>query len=399
MMSPKLLNGKRVIALTLAVFVLMLCPSTELHAQAPTFIRGDVDSSGTVDIDDVCALECYIYGWSDCTQPGGGPCVGYSLYCMLAADVNDDGIANSSDMIYLIKYVRQAEFGGPPPPAPFPECGEDPTNPQSGDDCCGGSPPAPTEPTTPAPSPTSDPVDVISLFCDSYVCNPVTTWSADWDDADVEDVDLSGNMCKKYTNLVFAGVDFAAYQIDITEMIYFSFDLWTPDATTFPVELRVKLVDFGPDGTYDGGAIDDVESELSLTAEIDCCLGIRGNTNGDQEDKVTISDVTYLIKYLFGQPNGPVPACNEEGNTNGDSEEKITISDVTYLIKYLFGQPNGPQPPPCPLPLEVLTTGQWVHISIPMSEFTGLTTREHLSQLVLSGDLSTVYLDNIMFQK
>jgi len=79
-----------------------------------------------------------------------------------------------------------------------------------------------------------------------------------------------------------------------------------------------------------------------------CCIGIRGNANGDFEDKVTISDVTYLIKYLFGIPQGPAPACQEEGNANGDFEEKITISDVTYLIKYLFGIPQGPAPGPCP---------------------------------------------------
>jgi len=79
-----------------------------------------------------------------------------------------------------------------------------------------------------------------------------------------------------------------------------------------------------------------------------CCLGIRGNVNSDFEDKVNISDVTYLTKYLFGIPQGPAPACPEEGNTNGDELEKVNISDVTYLTGYLFGVPQGPAPPPCP---------------------------------------------------
>jgi len=79
-----------------------------------------------------------------------------------------------------------------------------------------------------------------------------------------------------------------------------------------------------------------------------CCLGIRGNTNGDIEDKLNVSDVTYLVKYLFGVPTGPAPICPAEANTNGDLEEKLNVTDITYLVKYLFGVPTGPAPPSCP---------------------------------------------------
>lgn len=79
-----------------------------------------------------------------------------------------------------------------------------------------------------------------------------------------------------------------------------------------------------------------------------CCLNIRGNANGDPEDKVNISDVTFLTSYLFGIPSGPAPSCTEEGNANGDPEEKVNISDVTFLTSYLFGIPAGPAPPSCP---------------------------------------------------
>jgi hypothetical protein len=79
-----------------------------------------------------------------------------------------------------------------------------------------------------------------------------------------------------------------------------------------------------------------------------CCLNIRGNANGDPEDKVNISDVTFLTSYLFGIPSGAAPSCTEEGNANGDPEEKINISDVTYLTSYLFGIPAGAAPPSCP---------------------------------------------------
>jgi Bacterial Ig-like domain (group 2) len=47
----------------------------------------------------------------------------------------------------------------------------------------------------------------------------------------------------------------------------------------------------------------------------------------------------------------------------------------------------------------LLKTGEWVGIDIPLSNFTGLTNRAHLAQLVLSGDLPNVYVDNVYFYK
>jgi aminopeptidase YwaD len=89
--------------------------------------------------------------------------------------------------------------------------------------------------------------------------------------------------------------------------------------------------------------------DLGATGPSGCCLNIRGNANGDLEDKVNISDITYLVEYLFGIPTGPAPVCQEEGNANGDIDEKVNVSDVSYLIAYLFGIPSGPAPPDCPV--------------------------------------------------
>jgi WD40 repeat protein len=77
-----------------------------------------------------------------------------------------------------------------------------------------------------------------------------------------------------------------------------------------------------------------------------CCRDLRGNANGDAQDKVNVSDATYLLQYLFGIPSGPQPPCPKEGNANGDAGEKTNVSDVTHLLSYLFGIPSGP-PPVC----------------------------------------------------
>jgi len=79
-----------------------------------------------------------------------------------------------------------------------------------------------------------------------------------------------------------------------------------------------------------------------------CCQGIRGNANGAAPDQINISDVTYLVDYLFGIPLGPPPPCPFEGNANGDPDEKTNVSDISYMVSYLFGIPMGPAPPGCP---------------------------------------------------
>ena len=113
-------------------------------------------------------------------------------------------------------------------------------------------------------------VDFGALYSDAYTDVTVDTWSADWDQADLEDVEVQGDGVKKCTNLVFAGIEFASATIDASEMTHFHFDFWTPDATADPAAFRVKLVDFGADGAFGGG--DDSEHELTLTAASDPAL-------------------------------------------------------------------------------------------------------------------------------
>ena len=74
-----------------------------------------------------------------------------------------------------------------------------------------------------------------------------------------------------------------------------------------------------------------------------CCIGIRGNVNGDAEESIDISDVTFLASYCF--KSGPAPPCPEEANVNIKMVGSI-ISDITYLVTYAFK--GGAAPPTCP---------------------------------------------------
>jgi uncharacterized protein YjdB len=116
------------------------------------------------------------------------------------------------------------------------------------------------EPSQGAPAPTQADADVVSLYSNAYTDVTVDTWSAGWDQADVQDVQVSGDDTKKYTNLNFAGIEFAATPVDASAMTHFHLDIWTADSTVF----KVKLVDFGADGAYGGG--DDSEHELTFDA-------------------------------------------------------------------------------------------------------------------------------------
>jgi hypothetical protein len=63
----------------------------------------------------------------------------------------------------------------------------------------------------------------------------------------------------------------------------------------------------------------------------------RGNVNCDGQ--VNVTDVIYIIAYLFKGGLSPRPL--DSGDANCDS--KVTVADVVYLINYLFK--GGP--PPC----------------------------------------------------
>ncbi|MBK7940239.1 MAG: Ig-like domain-containing protein [Lewinellaceae bacterium] len=167
-------------------------------------------------------------------------------------------------------------------------------------------------PTTPAPTPTVSADSVISLFSNAYTNVNVDTWNTHWQFSTAEDFDLqiAGDDVKRYSSLNFVGIEFASQTINASAMTHFHLDIWTPDPTELPKAFKVLLVDFGANGTFDGG--DDSSHELAFTRP-------------------------------------------------------------------------------------TLVSNQWVSLDIPLSSFAGLVNRAHLAQLVLSGDIPNVYVDNVYF--
>ena len=79
-----------------------------LAALAPTFLRGDCDSDGDVNLSDAICMFNWLFTAAD--VPG----------CIAALNTNGDARVDIADPVYLLGFLFA---GGSSPVAPFPDCG------------------------------------------------------------------------------------------------------------------------------------------------------------------------------------------------------------------------------------------------------------------------------------
>ncbi len=77
-----------------------------------------------------------------------------------------------------------------------------------------------------------------------------------------------------------------------------------------------------------------------------CCIGTRGDINGDLSDNIDISDLVFLVDFSFGTPVGPAPPCFEEADV--DASGQLDISDVVLIVNYMFSVEGNVPPENCP---------------------------------------------------
>jgi hypothetical protein len=80
----------------------------------------------------------------------------------------------------------------------------------------------------------------------------------------------------------------------------------------------------------------------SLTCLPGCCIGSRGNVDGDIMDVCDISDLSAMVDFLFF--NGTITQCTEEANVDASPLGEVDIADLQKLIDFLF---FGAQLPSC----------------------------------------------------
>lgn len=90
-------------------------------------------------------------------------------------------------------------------------------------------------------------------------------------------------------------------------------------------------------GYQSRSTIYDVFNNLNLAIVLSPAPFVNGDV--DHDGIVNVSDVVYLINFIFAAGAYPVPWA---AGVNIDPSPNINISDVVYLIDYVFG--NGPPP-------------------------------------------------------
>jgi len=338
-------------------------------------------------------------------------------------------------------------------------------------------------PTTAAPTPTAAAANVISLFSNAYTNKPVNTWLTDWSQSALTDVVVAGNDTKRYSNLSFAGAEATGGNaIDASAMTHINFDIWTPNATL----IKLKLVDWGADGKYQGG--DDSEHEVSGTPEI----GKWNTVKVPLSDFAGLSARAHLSQFIISaQPAGsatvfldniyfskeavtppaspsvsaPAPTVsptnvislfsnaytNVPVNTwRTDWSPGVVLTDVqvagndakkyagldyvgiettgvnainasgmtyfnidvwtanatTFKVKLVdWGATNeyqGASPDTEHQLTLTPTQSGWNSYRLALSDFTGLTNRAHINQIVMNAEpagTATIYIDNVYFSK
>ncbi|MCK4606964.1 MAG: hypothetical protein KAU35_06685 [candidate division Zixibacteria bacterium] len=68
--------------------------------------------------------------------------------------------------------------------------------------------------------------------------------------------------------------------------------------------------------------------------------GICGDINGGGEALIDISDLVYLVDYMFNE--GPPPPVMSAANLDGRGGGLLDISDLIYLVNYMFHQGAAP---------------------------------------------------------
>lgn len=76
---------------------------------------------------------------------------------------------------------------------------------------------------------------------------------------------------------------------------------------------------------------------------LSCCPDRTGNINADSGGSVDLSDLIYLVNFLF--LGGSEPDCSAAANVNGDEGCSVDLSDLIYFVNYLFL--GGPEPAEC----------------------------------------------------
>ncbi|MBK7142695.1 MAG: hypothetical protein IPH75_11515 [bacterium] len=90
--------------------------------------------------------------------------------------------------------------------------------------------------------------------------------------------------------------------------------------------------------------VDNTEISYAATPNY-CCIGTRGNVDGDAADQVDLSDLSSMVSFLVAGVMPPTD-CSIESDVDGSLN--VDLSDLSILIAYLTQTENRPVLSTCP---------------------------------------------------
>ncbi|MEA1981573.1 MAG: hypothetical protein U9N54_11465 [candidate division Zixibacteria bacterium] len=150
--------------------------------------------------------------------------------------------------------------------------------------------------------------------------------------------------CASYTYIVqefTATLSCEADPQDCDELTYSVYDVSPVPDGIYSMDAVTGLLSFTPAATDLGNfqfQVQVTDGYFTLGCPItfnvfENCCDIRGDVDhSGGPTPIGISDLTFLVDYLFNQ--GATPTCMDEADI--DNNQSITISDLTYLVDYLF---------------------------------------------------------------
>ena len=246
-------------------------------------------------------------------------------------------------------------------------------------------------PNSPAPSPSSNEIDVISIYSDSYSDIPNTNFYANWNQStSVSEVDINGNKTLKYSNFNYQGIELGS-SIDASQMEYIHIDIWTEDATA----LNFELISPGPSISTHALSISNgnwlsfdiplssFNGQVDIKEIFQAAFNDAGNGN---------SPTIYIDNiYLYRSETSPEKnAYLSDLSVNGTTIEGFNPNKFDYTLNVSAGATNLPN-------LEAQKSNDMAHIEITQAiSLPGIASAKVISSDSSSTNTYTVYFNPIL---
>ncbi len=321
---------------------------------------------------------------------------------------------------------------------------------------------APSGPTVAAPTPTKSPANVLSVFSDAYTNISGTDFNPNWGQATVvSQVQIAGNNTLRYAGLNYQGVQLGSNQ-NVSGMEFLHLDVWTANSSALnvylispgPQEKAYALpvptsgwssIDI-PLSAFSGVNLSDVfqfKFDGNGTIYLDNIYFHKaggGTTPTVAAPTPSLSQANVISLFSGAYNNVPVDtwrtdwsaATLEDVSVAGNAVKKYSALDFVgietvasqidatsmthvhidvWSADFNFfglklvdfganGAFGGGDDVEHQIDFDMPAKGQWISYDIPLSNFTGLTTRKNLAQYILVGrptGANTIYVDNFYF--